>query len=601
MVSFFKKDDNKGAIRVGSASNAVRLDTAKVVNGGALKDDGPISRPALQIEEEPLITAYPEVGKYVRLLSGGEPGSVYKPSKNMEYSVAALELGPHRAKLLFDPEANRKEVGSELQELRVKLTAAGYNIEGRERRCVVEVLRQLIDEHRAKAGSSTFDASNSNSAAKKFWDAIVEIAVRERATDIHIQIVNNSASIKIRVDGELEPIPDFAHCTATEAERAVSWAYTNATQTASNSNSTFDRSSDLYTMIKSKAVLGKQIALRFQSLRGQYGPKITCRLLNVDFHQPTLTYEQLGYAPSQIMLFEESARTSAGLVIILGITGSGKTTTTKTYIETHPNAENCAFYSLEDPIEYPLKNVHQYPIQRNLLDAEASALSYASAVAGLMRSDLDAAIVGEIRDPATVATVDAISDTGHLAIGTLHAHLLTGLAPRLEEKQIGMSRESLTAPNKLNMAVYQALVPLLCEHCKINGADEAKHHLIRQHRDLPYVLTNFEKRFGLGREKFFFRREGGCPECSGRGTLGLSVVAEMLIPDQTWLDLTRAGRDHDAMLHYRSKSDGDYESENMDGKTVFEHTLYKVLKGNVDPRQCERFASLARYEIIKKN
>jgi len=76
------------------------------------------------------------------------------------------------------------------------------------------------------------------------------------------------------------------------------------------------------------------------------------------------------------------------------------------------------------------------------------------------------------------------------------------------------------------------------------------------------------------------------------------VVAEILTPDRKWLNLIRQGKDYEAMMYYRSKSDGNFKSENMDGKTVFEHTLHKALLGEVDPRHCERFDSFDRFEIM---
>ena len=92
----------------------------------------------------------------------------------------------------------------------------------------------------------------------------------------------------------------------------------------------------------------------------------------------------------------------------------------------------------------------------------------------------------------------------------------------------------------------------------------------------------------------------GCEKCNGRGTKGVTVVAELVLPYRRWLEFTREGRDYEAMVHYRQGSDGHFDTPDMKGKTIFEHTLYKALRGWVDPRQCERFDGFRRFEIAPK-
>lgn len=87
----------------------------------------------------------------------------------------------------------------------------------------------------------------------------------------------------------------------------------------------------------------------------------------------------------------------------------------------------------------------------------------------------------------------------------------------------------------------------------------------------------------------------GCSQCRRRGTVGQTVVAEMMMPDNDWLRLIRDSKDTEAAAHYRSSSDRNLLSGNMDGKTVFEHTLFKASQGTVDVRQCSRFDVWSRY------
>lgn len=573
----------------------------------------PLSAVALPSEAvERVIDRLDQVPQHSSLLTTSDSRAVFRLPKELEYAIAAIEIGPKRATILYDPAFSSKSVAAAISNLRTKLVSEDFMLERGEIACKTEVIRALVDDYRSRNSAEAEDGGGSNSKSRALWEKFVDLAVRERATDIHIQIIRNKAEVTIRVDGELEPLPDGSGgiYTASQAESAIGWGYTNGTQTDSNSASQFQAKLNLYAMIRPRVICGKQIALRYQSVVGAYGPKVVCRILNTDIDAPTLTYAELGYAKSHIQLLKDAARTPSGLNLFAGITGSGKTTSQKTFIETHPGNGTSAFYSIEDPIEYPLRGVHQVPLQRDLLDKVGSNAKYAEVVAALMRSDLDGVLVGEIRDQATAMAVQQIVETGHMAAGTVHAHLISGIIPRLTDNEIGISRKVLTNPNILTMLVYQALVPVLCPHCKIRAdhqselacvhhSADGKHSVDDGFAELEYAMTQLESRFELPRERFYYRRHGGCKICNGRGTKGQTVVAEMLIPDRQWLSLTREENDYEAMQHYRSFSDKRFDSDDMTGKTVFEHTLYKSLQGNVDPRQCARFASFARFEILK--
>ena len=114
------------------------------------------------------------------------------------------------------------------------------------------------------------------------------------------------------------------------------------------------------------------------------------------------------------------------------------------------------------------------------------------------------------------------------------------------------------------------------------------------------MLRMIRKKFRLNHVRFFVKRPGGCVECEGRGTRGRVVVAEMFQPDRRWLELTRAGDDYAANLHYRSLSDRDFTSDDLTGKTVFEHALLRAWKGDIDLRMCEEFETFERFEMLEE-
>lgn len=563
-----------------------------------------------------LIDRLEKVPQHVSLLSAGHAKSLIRLGGRLEGAIVVLETAPQRAAILVDPDLPQAELTDALRLIRNKLNVANYAPDAPIFACRAAVIAALLEEHRARLGDRDDDEALSRSKARELWDRIIEIGVLHGATDFHFHIVRNQARVQIRVDGELEALPDGQDglYLASQIQRAVGWAFSNQSQNAANSASLYNKDLNLYTMIKPRTIAGRQISLRYQHLVGAFGPKTVCRVLHTDGDAPTLSFEALGYDASHIQIWRDVARTASGMILIAGTTGSGKTTALKTFIESHPGNGASAFYSLENPIEYPLKGVHQVPFQIDLLDKADSANQYAEVIASLMRSDPDGVLIGEIRDPASAMAAQQLAETGHLAAATVHAHLLSGIIPRLTDAEIGMSRQVLTNPNMLALLAYQALVPRLCKACHIPATDASQLAHVRrssnvgddadadavtaQHIDV--ILRQLETRFGLAREHFHFKRQGGCPACRGRGTKGLTIVAEMWIPDRQWLDCIRRGDDHAAVRHYRSFADGRVDSGDMRGKTVFEHALYKAYLGQIDPRDCERFDSFLRFQTHRE-
>jgi type II secretory ATPase GspE/PulE/Tfp pilus assembly ATPase PilB-like protein len=548
---------------------------------------------------KPAFEKLSDLPPFSRVLTGSDGSSVVRVPREIEKHLVVIETGAKRALICYNPE-HSVTLKPHMAMIRGRLIAERYHLDNAEVACRGAVIEQVVDAAAVRNGETrlTDGEGDVHSNAKELFDDWVQLAVEENATDIHVQVINNIAEVRLRVDGALELLRDGSAgiYTPIQAERALAWAYNNAAGKGSNSNSQFSAAENLYCMIEAREVGNKRVALRYQSVRGAAGVKAVCRLLNVDIDMPTLSYQQLGYAESQIELLDMASHTPSGFVIFAGVTGSGKTTTLKTFIETHPDTGHEAFYSIEDPVEYPLRGVHQIPIQRDLIDRAGSSAKYAEVVAALMRADPGCVLMGEIRDTATALAGQQIVETGHMACATVHAHLISGIVPRLTNSEIGMSRDVLTNPNMLSLLAYQALVPKLCPHCRIRG--DAYPNQLSDSKHIKTVLSVLKSRFKLPANLFFFRSSQGCEHCKFRGTRGLSVVGEMLMPDRKWLSLIRDAKDYEAVVYYRSMSDKKLESPDMTGKTVFEHTLYKAITGLVDPRQCERFDSFNRFEWL---
>ena len=269
---------------------------------------------------------------------------------------------------------------------------------------------------------------------------------------------------------------------------------------------------------------------------------------------------------------------------------------------------------MEDAVETKIKGTHQYPFQRPSSDQKAAKKMYDDLIAGLLRSDPDGVVMGEVRDAPSANAVETLIKTGCFVVCTLHANFISGIIPRLTDKGIGIDISVLTQEKLLSLLVYQSLIPKLCPDCGIAGNDQEnlKHiyHVANsdlEENALKYYANEVEEtlylaetRFGLARSKFKFRRLGGCASCKGRGTKGLTAVAEAFIPDSKWLEFIAKNAFAEAHKYYRSFSDGRFDTANMTGKTVFEHALYKAQLGIVDPRVCLAFDSFKTFDAKYK-
>jgi type II secretory ATPase GspE/PulE/Tfp pilus assembly ATPase PilB-like protein len=332
--------------------------------------------------------------------------------------------------------------------------------------------------------------------------------------------------------------------------------------------------------------------LRYQNVKGRLGPKTVIRILRTG-DESRIGFADAGYAPSHLRLLRLAARAGKGIVLLAGVTSSGKSTSLKSFIETMPGLDQKAIYTVEDPIEYEIAGAHQIEVLRDIANDDETRRRYAEVMRALMRSDPDGVMLGEIRDKLTALFALQIAETGHLAMGTVHAHLVSNIIPRLTNDQIGISRQALTGPNIINLLVYQALVPTLCRHCALPTA-----HALALDPDVAEIDEVLRRRFRLPTSSLRWARPGGCAACAERGTRGKTIVAEMLQPDRTWLRHVRHNDDDAALQHFRSTSDRAFDSPDMTGKTVFEHALFKALRGEIDARTCEEFDGFERFEIL---
>ena len=532
-----------------------------------------------------VLAHFHQLPPYQALLTVG-PEAVYQLPALLHEKLIAMDCGARQARLVRATmaAADRQALDGTAKAVKGALRARGYGVVG-ELVAEPHVLKEIL----RNAGASGKGVAKGG--PMQLFERWIALAVPTGATDLHIEVRRNVAVVRIRVDGRIEPLPDGqgGRYSRKEVVDAIAAGY-NSTRKGNNvSQYNADQFVDCMIDLDLPGTAGQ---LRYQNIKGRLGPKTVVRILRTG-DENRIRFDAAGYAPSHLRLLRLAGRAGKGIVLLSGVTSSGKSTSLKSFIETLPGLDQKAIYTVEDPIEYEIAGAHQIEVLRDIANDDETRRRYAEVMRALMRSDPDGVMLGEIRDKLTALFALQIAETGHLAMGTVHAHLISNIIPRLTNDQIGVSRQALTGPNILNLLVYQALVPKLCRCCALPTS-----MALRVDPDVREIEEVLRRRFGIATARLRWTRPEGCAACQGRGTHGKTIVAEMLQPDRIWLRHVRNNDDDAALQHFRSAGNRQFDSADMTGKTVFEHALFKALQGEIDVRNCEEFDGFERFEIL---
>ncbi|MDI9332499.1 MAG: ATPase, T2SS/T4P/T4SS family [Alphaproteobacteria bacterium] len=593
MKSFFDRfkkpfdiDSNGKPMPDSSALASVDMNLATDEPAIAVDLPPPSSVEDIDWDREPLTTS-PE---YVAILTGGDNvnESMRVP---IDLPIVGVRTQAQNALVLYVPEAPKRLV----VRIRNLLADAQYKVELQP---VTTEVMELIKRHQARVAARTTESLTE--AAQQFasW---VRIAMRQDAIDMHLECrAEGQGSVLMRVHGELEPI--VTGIMADTVLTSIKAAYETLAADKTNSDGTFTDSKSVNCMIDSKlGIPGLQ--LRFTTQRGLFGPKASIRLLRTSVDSPIMDYAEMGFSPSQVSLLDRAARLESGLILFCGVTGSGKTTVERRFMAFHPLVGQGALYQVADPIEYAISGVHQIPVQRDITQAAGGHIKdeYTSTIESLLRMDPDLISIGEVRDTISARAAASVAKSGHVVMGTLHADGLSGVINRLTDPHLGLSREELTTSSMLALLQYQALVAVLCSYCKIPLSKYAINPNEPDDRHLQNMVDALRNPIDIPIDNLHVRNHNGCKYCNHRGQSGLTIVSEMMIPDDHFLGLSQKGQDREAWHDYRLRySDRDLTSGNQDGKTVAEHAIHKIFTGQLDPRVLSRFLRDAhRYQHLE--
>lgn len=369
-----------------------------------------------------------------------------------------------------------------------------YGNEGATR--AIEEMRKdssLVADTEAKFSTEVLDAENNEAQAPtiRLVNNIIERAVTENASDIHIEPQENGMLVRMRIDGMLRAILDVPKELQSSV---ISRIKIMGHMDISEHKIPLDGRANV-------KVKNKDVDLRINSLPTIYGEKIVIRLL--DKTSQLKNKESIGMTAEDMEKYMRLISAHAGVILIVGPTGSGKSSTMQTMIQ-ELNTETVNLITLEDPVEYNIPGVNQVQID------EKVGMTFASALRSVLRQDPDIIAVGEIRDGETAEIAMRSALTGHLVLSTIHTNDAFASLDRLND--IGVPAY-LTA-TALNGIISQRLVRKVCPNCR-----EA------------YEPSDEELRWvGMERTPHIkFYRGKGCPMCFDSGYRGRTAVFEILI------------------------------------------------------------------------
>lgn len=343
--------------------------------------------------------------------------------------------------------------------------------------------------------SNKIDDESVNSAPTiRLVNSIIERAVTERASDIHLEPQEFVMQVRIRVDGLMRD-------TLTVPKDLQGSVISRLKIMAGLNIAERRIPQDGRCNIKVKQ---KDIDLRVSTLPTVYGEKIVVRLL--DKTGGAITKDAIGMSGDDLEKYEKVIRCRSGVILIAGPTGSGKSTTMNAMIG-DLNRREVNLVTLEDPVEYNIEGVNQVQIN------EKTGMTFANGLRAILRQDPDIIAVGEIRDGETAEIAMRAAITGHVVLSTVHTNDAVGTIERL----IDIGVEPYLVASALRGVISQRLVRRLCPHCK-----EAYQPSAEELQDLGIAD-------GAGMQ---FYRSKGCPKCFDTGYHGRIAVFEFLPVDR---------------------------------------------------------------------
>jgi type IV pilus assembly protein PilB len=332
----------------------------------------------------------------------------------------------------------------------------------------------------------------------KIVTTILEFAMKSRASDVHIEPLEERTRVRYRIDGILHEklvLPKKIHNALVSRIKILSDMKIDEKRIPQDGRFNFQTDDD-------------EVDLRVSTLPTVYGEKIVMRLLKKSGAVPTM--QELGIRGRALTNLEDAILRPHGIILVTGPTGSGKTTTLYSVLS-KINTIKVNIVTLEDPVEYQMPGVNQVQINPQ------AGLTFASGLRSFLRQDPNIIMVGEIRDEETAELAVQASLTGHLVFSTLHTNSASGALPRL----LDMKAEPYLLASSITAIVAQRVARKICADCK------------ESYQPAPEIISDIHNILGklwtpeLNKEQVLFKGKG-CDQCANTGFRGRIGIFEVL-------------------------------------------------------------------------
>lgn len=328
-------------------------------------------------------------------------------------------------------------------------------------------------------------------------------AVRENASDIHIEPDNKKLRVRYRVDGRLyekmRP-PHQMHSAIVSRIKIMS--------ELDIAQRRLPQDGGIHVLVE-----GRPIDLRVSVMPGNFGEKVVIRI--IDPQKILFNFESLGFTYGNLQLFRKVIQSPNGIVLVTGPTGSGKNTTLYAALA-ELSGEDVNICTVEDPVECNMAGVNQFQVNKT------AGFDFSSALRSLLRQDPDIIMVGEIRDKDTATIAVQAALTGHLVLSTLHTNDAPAAVTRLLD--LGVAPYLVSA--SLAAVLAQRLVRKICPNCKTQC-------------DPPVSIRKAVDALSEGVTKFY--RGVGCKKCRNTGYAGRIAIHELFVPNEEIMEMINKG------------------------------------------------------------
>jgi general secretion pathway protein E len=380
----------------------------------------------------------------------------------------------------------------------------------------------------------------------KFINGLLVAAIRDNASDIHIETFERRITVRFRVDGVLREVISPPRALAPKiVSRIKIMAKLDIAERRLPQDGRISR-----------AFGGRKVDVRVSTIpTGGNQERVVLRIL--DKQAEHLDLEELGLDETQVRILNRVIHRPYGIILVTGPTGSGKSTTLYAALSTL-NDRTCNIMTVEDPIEYYIEGVGQTQVNTRV------EMTFARGLRAILRQDPDIVMVGEIRDLETAQIAVQASQTGHLVLSTLHTNTAVGAVTRLRD----MGLEAYQLSSSVVGLMAQRLVRQLCKECKT-----------------PYPATLTEReQLGLppSDEPLQLYRAVGCARCRGTGYSGRSGIHELIEVDRTFESMIHDGASEARLEDYaRERSPGILQS-GRNKVLLGQTTLSEVLRVTIE-------------------